>query len=65
VSGETPTTVLDVRDRTAVVIAQALGFEAGGRQRYEVVVEDGRVVEIWPHAEPGKLKRADLEQLRL
>lgn len=64
-SDETPANALDVLDRVAALLAQALGFEASGRQRYELVVENGRVLEIWPHSEPGKLKRLDLEQLRL
>lgn len=48
--------------RATRAVTEALGF--AGRCRYELVVEDGRVVELWPHAEPGKLTRSDLEKLR-
>lgn len=57
-----PLAMLPVLDRAARVLSDALGLT--GRCRFEVIVdEDSRVLELWPHAEPGKLTRADLDKL--
>lgn len=62
-----PLSLLAVLDQAALVLAQALGIE--GRCRFEIVaITDGKaasVVEVWPHSEPGKLQRADLDKLLL
>jgi hypothetical protein len=59
-----PLAMLPVLDRAARVLADALGLE--GRCRFEVIVDDdARVVELWPHQEPGKLTRGDLDRLTI
>jgi hypothetical protein len=59
-----PLAMLPVLDRAARVLMDALGLE--GRCRFEVIVdEDARVLELWPHSEPGKLLRSDLDKLEI
>jgi hypothetical protein len=60
---QTPLALLAVLDEAAQVLGQALGFE--GRCRYEIVVDGGHVIEVWPHQEPGKLQRGDLDKLTI
>jgi hypothetical protein len=44
--------------------AQVLGMTAG-RWRVELIYVDGRLVELWPHREDGKLVRGQLDLLVL
>lgn len=64
-----PLALLEVLDRAVAEIAAALGLQ--GRLRFEIVADvdptltnhRGRVLALWPHAEPGKLDREALDLL--
>lgn len=58
-----PLAMLPVLDRAAAVLMRQLGLS--GRCRFEIVVDEGTVLEVWPHQEPGKLTRSELDELTI
>lgn len=57
-----PLAMLPVLDGVAHELRRQLGL--AGACRFELVCDvEGRVVEVWPHAEPGKLTRRELDLL--
>jgi hypothetical protein len=55
--------LLTLLDEAARALVAARGFE-GRTCRFELICDaDGRVVAVWPHANPPKFTRSELEEL--